>query len=86
MSLVTETMIEDAATHAVKIVRDIEEPIEQLEAMRAAIDEWRAGEETLLAARRDLVQSLNRYLSYSTMADALGCSKANIHQIIHREG
>lgn len=88
MSTVTEVeaqgVVFAAASEALALVAGVDEPIARLEAMRDLIDTWREGEETLLHARRDMVEALNPFLSYSVMADALGCSKANIHQIRHR--
>ena len=76
-------VIDLAVRDALAIVAAIEEPIERLTALRDLIDRWREGEEAMLVARREMVEALNPFLSYSVMADALGCSKANIHQIRH---
>jgi hypothetical protein len=79
LAQVVDRAIRDGMGH----VLAIDDPIAQLESMAALLEEWRDGEETLLEARRRMVQGFEAHLSYRLMADALGCSKANIHQILH---
>jgi DNA-directed RNA polymerase specialized sigma24 family protein len=67
----------------VGLLRTVDDPIARLETLASVLEEWRKAEDRLLDVRRAMVEGYEEFLSYRQMADALGCSKANIHQILH---